>query len=328
MTLGYMRPRNAFDYIHDSFLGNPILSRQCSLGNVACRVSLADFCHLIFSQFGIALIFTAPLTTLSYLVIHVCLVSTKPKVRRIHASGIVPPWAIMAYKHTIRNISKVDNVGHAGGVVDFTLPCTTTIPTVYLTALPQPALIWFALVYKSPKLHDFIPAILMTNKVARWLTLCPSMTQVCFPGYARLLSTTAHAQATWIWGRQTKTDSSVVAAQKSKVLSLLCASSMIALIRNVGRFIASTLAFSVGRKQSEFSYPFRVIFEIGGKVRLALGRVRGMIFHSNSSPLVAVARSQDAPTSLAISIPFTRSIVAQKGYERNAPVAELSASPC
>jgi len=51
----------------------------------------------------------------------------------------------------------------------------------------------------------------------------------------------------------------------------------------------------------------------------------GTIIHSNSSPLEAVARSQDAPTSLAISIPFSRSIVAQKSYERNALVAELSA---
>jgi len=51
----------------------------------------------------------------------------------------------------------------------------------------------------------------------------------------------------------------------------------------------------------------------------------GSIIHSNSLLRIAVARSQDAPTSLAISIPFTRVSIAQKSYERNALVAELSA---
>ena len=54
---------------------------------------------------------------------------------------------------------------------------------------------------------------------------------------------------------------------------------------------------------------------------------RGIIVHVESF-LSRFSRSQDAPTSLAISIPFTRSIVAQMVEKRNAPVAELSASPC
>jgi len=322
-----MRPRNAFDYIHDSFLGNPILSRQCSLGNVACRVSLADFCHLIFSQFGIALIFTAPLTTLSYFVVHVVLVSAKPKVRGIYTRGIVSPWAVVANEQAVRNITEMNDIRHTRGMKIPSLPQAIAIHPLKVASLPQPTLICVAFFDALPKSINVIFSILMTNKIARRLTLCPSVTQVRFLGYARLLSTTAHTQATWIRGRQTKTDSSVVTAQKSKVLPLLCASSMIALIRNVGRFITSALTFSVGRKQSEFSYPFRVIFEIGGKVGLALGRVRGMILHVISSSL-ASSRSQDAPTSLAISIPFTRSIVAQMVEKRNAPVAELSASPC
>lgn len=133
-----------------------------------------------------------------------------------------------------------------------------------------------------------------------------------------------HLRPKMFFWRGCAAKSSVMGVYKLNWLPLDMAALILVSGCNRGIPTASALTLPVRMAQTVFRYPGRVILEIVREISFILGRVRGMILHSNVS-LLDLLTPRDA-SNIAWATPFDYPcILAQMNENRNAFVAELGA---
>jgi len=339
-----MSPSIALKHIlHSDAVDATFFGKGCD-GYSAFGKTLSRFNYLLFGKFSVVSFRSNWLAILGYLIRHVVSICAEKQVAWIRAWRVV---ALMQHPKTVRNGAVCQFPCNAMRRDRFAVNAYLPITFSISASLPQPAIVRPKNLNARPKMlfnwWCATKASVMRVYKLNWLTLdIATLVLISFCNWGvtptpALAFTIGILQAVLLYpggvltflvhGYRIGFFPNSMPLDKTNGFTF-CLAALVSIARRNASFLtASTLALTVGRAKSILCNPRGVLSNIFGKVGLALGRVRGMILHVISS-LSASSRSQDAPTSLAISIPFTRSIVAQMVEKCNAPVVELSASPC
>lgn len=100
--------------VHRSIF-HPVFGCECSYGDIAMfialsglSVSLSAFANNVFCQFSVYATFAAWAASFSTAVVHVVLLSSKEKMRRVDARRIVPAWTVVADEQSVGDWTEVN----------------------------------------------------------------------------------------------------------------------------------------------------------------------------------------------------------------------------
>lgn len=168
-----MFPYSSFYYVAYQRVSNIIPISQFLIGNVTRIKDISNFNNILGSQFYIciwagmssvsfasgkplrvrdtAMSFTSCLSTFLYHIIHIILMSTKPKVSRINTGGIISGRTIVTNNHTFWNWPIVNLVRKTVRSGFFSTKTESTIAALRFITCPNPTPARRILVYSFPK---------------------------------------------------------------------------------------------------------------------------------------------------------------------------------